>query len=73
MLSIFFHQNQLHSLQEYVNDLSSKNDMLLETVEELEREASERVTLVEAKLQATLEVKIYMIDLVKSLLVSILL
>lgn len=66
MLSIFFHQNQLHSLQEYVNDLSSKNDMLLETVEELEREASERVTLVEAKLQATLEVKVYMIDAVKS-------
>ena len=64
MLSIFSHQNQLHSLQEYVNDLSSKNDMLLETVEELEREASERVTLVEAKLQATLEVKVYMIDLV---------
>ena len=39
-----------------MNDLSSKNDMLLETVEELEREANERVTLVEAKLQTTLEV-----------------
>ena len=39
-----------------MNDLSSKNDMLLETVEELEREANERVTLVEAKLQTTSEV-----------------
>jgi hypothetical protein len=54
--SKLFHQNQLHSLQEYVNDLSSKNDMLLETVEDLEREANERVTLVEAKLQTTVEV-----------------
>jgi hypothetical protein len=39
-----------------VNDLSSKNDILLETVEELEREANERITLVEARLQTTLEV-----------------
>ncbi len=39
-----------------MNDLSSKNDILLETVEELEREANERVALVEAKLQTTLEV-----------------
>ena len=54
--SKLFHQNQLHSLQEYVNDLSSKNDILLETVEDLEREANERVTLVEAKLQTTVEV-----------------
>jgi hypothetical protein len=30
--------------------------MLLETVEDLEREANERVTLVEAKLQTTVEV-----------------
>jgi hypothetical protein len=39
-----------------VNDLSSKNDILLETVEELEREANERIKLVEARLQTALEV-----------------
>lgn len=48
------YRNQLQSLQLYVGDLSSKNDMLLETVEELEREANERVALVEAKLEKTL-------------------
>ena len=41
-----------------MNDLSSKNDILLETVEDLEREANERVTLVEAKLQTTVEVSL---------------
>lgn len=40
-------------LQSYVNDLSEQNEVLVQTVEELEREANERVELLEAKLQKT--------------------
>ena len=34
-----------------MNELSEQNEILVETVEELEREANERVALVESKLQ----------------------
>lgn len=40
-------------LQSYVNDLSEQNEVLVQTVEELEREANERVEMLEAKLQKT--------------------
>ena len=46
-------QHQLQSLQTYVNELSDQNEILVQTVEELEREANERVALVENKLQRT--------------------
>ena len=37
-------------LQSYVNDLSEQNEVLVQTVEELEKEANERVALLESKL-----------------------
>ncbi|XP_035826995.1 uncharacterized protein LOC118478143 [Aplysia californica] len=40
-------------LQSYVNDLSEQNEVLVQTVEELEREANERVAMLEDKLQRT--------------------
>ena len=40
-------------LQSYVNDLSEQNEVLVQTVEELEREANERVAILESKLQRT--------------------
>lgn len=40
-------------LQSYVNDLSEQNEVLVQTVEELEREANQRVILLESKLQKT--------------------
>lgn len=46
-------QNQLQSLQSFVNELSDQNEILVQTVEELEREANDRVALVESKLQKT--------------------
>ena len=50
---LFFFQLQLQSLQSYVNELSDQNEILVQTVEELEREANDRVALVESKLQRT--------------------
>jgi len=47
------HRHQLQSLQSYVNELSDQNEILVQTVEELEREANDRVALVESKLQRT--------------------
>ena len=38
-------------LQSYVNDLSEQNEVLVQTVEELEKEANERVALLEHKVQ----------------------
>lgn len=49
----FFFQHQLQSLQSYVTELSDQNEILVKTVEELEREANDRVALVESKLQRT--------------------
>ena len=46
-------QHQLQSLQSYVSELSDQNEILVQTVEELEREANDRVALVESKLQRT--------------------
>ena len=46
-------QSQLQSLQSFVNELSDQNEILVQTVEELEREANDRVALVESKLQKT--------------------
>ena len=36
-----------------MNELSDQNEILVQTVEELEREANDRVALVEGKLQRT--------------------
>ena len=36
-----------------MNELSDQNEILVQTVEELEREANDRVALVESKLQKT--------------------
>ena len=36
-----------------MNDLSEQNEVLVQTVEELEREANERVELLESKLHKT--------------------
>ena len=46
-------QHQVQSLQSYVSELSDQNEILVQTVEELEREANDRVALVESKLQRT--------------------
>ena len=50
---LFVLQHQLQSLQSFVNELSDQNEILVQTVEELEREANDRVALVESKLQKT--------------------
>lgn len=47
------HRHQLQSLQSFVSELSDQNEILVKTVEELEREANDRVALVEGKLQKT--------------------
>lgn len=47
------HRHQLQSLQSYVTELSDQNEILVKTVEELEREANDRVALMESKLQRT--------------------
>ncbi|GCB66966.1 hypothetical protein scyTo_0012082 [Scyliorhinus torazame] len=39
-------------LQSYINDLSEQNDVLVQTMEELEREANRRVNSLEEELQA---------------------
>ncbi len=49
----FYFQTRLRILQSYVNDLSEQNEVLVQTVEDLEREANDRVTLLEGKLQRT--------------------
>lgn len=46
-------QARTRVLQAYVNDLSEQNEVLVQTVEELEREANERVEMLESKLQKT--------------------
>ena len=46
-------QTRVRVLQAYVNDLSEQNEVLVQTVEELEREANERVEILESKLQKT--------------------
>lgn len=57
---LFGFQHQLQSLQSFVNELSDQNEILVQTVEELEREANDRVALVESKLQkTTLTLKVY--------------
>lgn len=57
---MFGFQHQLQSLQSFVNELSDQNEILVQTVEELEREANDRVALVESKLQkTTLTLKVY--------------
>lgn len=38
-------------MQAYVNDLTEQNEVLVQTVEELEREANERVNILESKLK----------------------
>jgi len=47
------YNHQLKSLQTYVNELSDQNEILVQTVEELEKEANERVALLESRLQKT--------------------
>lgn len=43
-----------------MNELSDQNEILVQTVEELEREANDRVALMENKLQrTTLSLKVY--------------
>ena len=44
---------RMRILQSYVNDLSEQNEVLVQTVEELEKEANERVVLLENKLKKT--------------------
>ena len=44
-------QKKLRILQSYISDLTEQNDVLLRTVEDLEREANDRVSLLEGKLQ----------------------
>ena len=46
-------QMRLRIMQSYVHDLSEQNEVLVQTVEELEREANDRVAILEAKLQKT--------------------
>ena len=46
-------------LQSYVKDLSEQNEVLVVTVEELERDANSRVTFLEEKLQnSSMSVKV---------------
>ena len=42
-------------MQSYVTDLSEQNEVLVKTVEELEREANDRVALLDNKLQKNAE------------------
>ena len=52
-------QTRVRVLQSYVNDLSEQNEVLVTTVEELEREANDRVIILEEKLQkASVSVKV---------------
>ena len=40
-------------MQSYVNDLCEQNTVLVQTVEELEKEANNRVAMLEGKLKKT--------------------
>lgn len=63
-----FFQHQLQSLQSYVTELSDQNEILVKTVEELEREANDRVALVESKLQRTTQsLKVMFFNFVESI------
>jgi hypothetical protein len=44
---------KIKTLESYVKDLLEQNDVLVQTVDELEKEANNRVTLLETKLQKT--------------------
>uniref|UniRef100_K1R9C8 Uncharacterized protein n=1 Tax=Magallana gigas TaxID=29159 RepID=K1R9C8_MAGGI len=44
-------KTRVRILQAYVNDLSEQNDVLVSTLEELEKEARERVNLLEKELK----------------------
>ena len=51
VLITFLHvQKKVRILQSYVGDLSEQNDILVKTVEELEKEANERVIILETRL-----------------------
>ena len=52
---------RLRILQSYVNDLSEQNEVLVQTVEELEKEANSRVELLDIKVQkSAATVKVFM-------------
>ena len=44
-------KTRVRIMQAYVNDLSEQNEVLVQTVEELEREANDRVNILESKLK----------------------
>jgi hypothetical protein len=46
-----YFQTRVRIMQAYVNDLSEQNEVLVQTVEELEREANDRVNILESKLK----------------------
>ena len=52
-LPIYVFQARVQVLQDFVRDLRDQNAVLVQTVDELEKEANERVTLVEDKLLKT--------------------
>ena len=58
-LYFYFQQMRVRVLQSYVKDLSEQNEVLVTTVEELEQEANDRVTVLEDKLhKASISVKV---------------
>ena len=46
-------QLKIKTLESYVKDLLEQNDVLVQTIDELEKEANNRVSKLEAKLQKT--------------------
>ena len=59
LIACWHWQTRVRVLQSYVNDLSEQNEVLVTTVEELEREANDRVVILEEKLQkASVSVKV---------------
>jgi hypothetical protein len=48
-------KSKIKTLEAYVKDLLEQNDVLVQTIDELEHEANSRVNLLENRLQKTLE------------------
>jgi len=50
-------QTKLKAIQAYVAELSQQHEMLLETMDEMEREANKKISILEGKLTTSLQAK----------------
>lgn len=52
---LLFTQTKLKAIQAYVAELSQQHEMLLETMDEMEKEANKKLSILEGKLTTSLQ------------------